>query len=322
MKSIAALLILSLLPVYGLGEIRFTRRNAAGNYVVSDTSVPVPGTPYMLAINPVTNLPGFMPMGWEFKPGDPTTSVNLSDDFYDWMGSEYMSISDANLAIADMQGEIDSISLTPGPQGPTGPTGAAGTNGTNGADGATGPTGPKGDPGEDGIDGVNGLDGIDGEQGPQGVAGNDGAKGDKGDRGDTGLQGIQGIQGLTGAKGDTGSTGSAGPKGDTGDQGPIGLTGAPGAAATNPATLLGTVNVTETAVVAIAAGVRKVTVTVSGVVVGGNYLLFPTGSTPAGYALADVVATGANTLQVTITVPLIVLGGSYTIPCRVVRINY
>jgi len=89
-------------------------------------------------------------------------------------------------------------------------------------------------------------------------------------------------------------------------------------------TLLGTVTVAETATIAILAGVRKVTVAVPpayGVVTGGNYLLFPTGATPVGYALADVVATAANTLQVTVTTPAIVLGGSYSIPCRLVRIN-
>jgi len=100
-----------------------------------------------------------------------------------------------------------------------------------------------------------------------------------------------------------------GLKGDTGPSG---------------ATLLGTVTITETAAIAIAAGVRKVNVAIPsamGVVVGGNYLLFPVGATPAGYAIADVVATAGNVLQVTMTVPLITLGASYSIPCRLVRIN-
>jgi len=150
------------------------------------------------------------------------------------------------------------------------------------------------------------------------VAAGAGVAGPKGDTGATG------SHGATGAKGDTGSTGA---KGDTGSQGATGAQGAAGAKGdTGPsgATLLGTVTITETAVLAIAAGVRKVTVAVPsamGVVVGGNYLLFPTGATPAGYAIADVVATAANTLQVTMTVPLIALGASYSIPCRLVRIN-
>lgn len=81
------------------------------------------------------------------------------------------------------------------------------------------------------------------------------------------------------------------------------------------------VTIGETAVVAILAGVRKVTLNVTGVTTGSNYLLFPISATPAGYALADVVATAANTLQVTITVPAIVIGGSYSIPCRLVKLS-
>jgi len=81
------------------------------------------------------------------------------------------------------------------------------------------------------------------------------------------------------------------------------------------------VTIGETAVIAILAGVRKVTVSVTGVAAGSNYLLFPISATPAGYAIADVVATAANTLQVTITVPAIALGQSYSIPCRVIRLS-
>ena len=86
------------------------------------------------------------------------------------------------------------------------------------------------------------------------------------------------------------------------------------------AQLLGTVTVTETAVIALSAGVRKVTVTAPGAVVGGNYLLFPTAATPANYALADVVCVVAGQLQVSVTAPILALGATYSFTCRLVKI--
>ncbi len=75
-----------------------------------------------------------------------TDSIGLSDDFYDWLASPdgYMPRAEAESTRADLQDQIDNISLTPGPTGATGATGAAGTNGTNGTNGATGATGPAG----------------------------------------------------------------------------------------------------------------------------------------------------------------------------------
>lgn len=181
---------------------------------------------------------------------------------------------------AQMNAAMSAISLTPGPQGATGQTGSQG---------------------------------VQGVPGPQGIAGTAGSKGDKGDKGDVGAQGPGGTTGATGA------------------QGPIGLTGATGAAGSNASVTsanvqaavgysivyLSNVTISETAVLAISAGVRKVTITgVTGIVAGDRVVLTPVSATPAGYALADVVATAANTLQVTLTVPLIALGASYSIVCK------
>ncbi|MFH1726000.1 MAG: hypothetical protein ABII00_15440 [Elusimicrobiota bacterium] len=85
-----------------------------------------------------------------------------------------------------IQEQIDTIELTPGPQGDTGPMGPQGDQGDIGP---IGPQGEKGDTGEQGI------------QGP---------KGDKGD---------------TGPKGDTGDIGPTGPQGPQGDTGPMGPAG-------------------------------------------------------------------------------------------------
>lgn len=115
------------------------------------------------------------------------------------------------------------------------------------------------------------------------------------------------------ARGPAGKDGKDGAKGDTGAKGDA------GAAAT---TLLGTLTITETATVAIAAGLRRVTVTTPaawGVAVGQDILLCPTGLV-AGYAVHNAIVTAANMLQVTLTVPLISIGVTYTIACRARRL--
>ncbi len=147
----------------------------------------------------------------------------------------------------DLQNQINTIELTPGPKGDTGPAGPQGPKGDTGATGATGPQGPKGDTGATGATGpqgpkgdtgLTGAKGDTGSTGPQGPAGNDGADGamgatgPQGPKGDTGPQGPPGadstVAGPPGPKGDTGPQGLPGfqgPKGDTGPQGPAGADG-------------------------------------------------------------------------------------------------
>lgn len=233
-----------------------------------------------------------------------------------------------------------------GPQGATGPTGPQGPKGDTGARGPTGDTGPKGDTGatgEQGPTGSSGAVGATGATGPQGLVGATGP---------TGAQGIQGVQGPTGATGATGPTGpitgliTAGSNvtitGSGTSASPFVISSQQMGASSNSQNgymsmadkakldslpngpvnqLVGTVTVTETAAIALSAGVRKVTVSATGAVVGGNYLLFPTAATPAGYALADVVCVTPNQLQVTVTAPLLAIGASYSITCRLVKIN-
>ncbi len=98
----------------------------------------------------------------------------------------------------NLQGQIDTIELTPGPKGDKGDkgdTGSAGADGTNGVDGYTpikgtdyfdGAPGADGLPGTDGTNGVDGYTPIKGTDYFDGVAG---PKGDKGDKGDTGSAG-------------------------------------------------------------------------------------------------------------------------------------
>lgn len=96
---------------------------------------------------------------------------------------------EASGALATKQyvdGLIETIELTPGPQGPTGPAGPQGP---------IGETGPQGEPG------IQGPQGIQGETGPQGPQGK---TGEIGPTGPQGPQGIQGIQGPIGPQGEPG----------------------------------------------------------------------------------------------------------------------
>lgn len=89
----------------------------------------------------------------------------------------------------------------------------------------------------------------------------------------------------------------------------------------SPKVSLGTVTVTQTATLALSAGIRSVTLTVQGVLKDDDILLFPTAALPAGYAIHNVVATAANTIVVTFMAPLLALGASFTIACRVVALR-
>ncbi|MYZ41417.1 collagen-like protein [Schauerella aestuarii] len=185
--------------------------------------------------------------------------------------------------------------------GTDGKDGQPGQDGQQGVAGPVGPTGPKGE---------------QGERGPQGPAGEQGIPGAVGAKGETGSIGATGAPGAAGPKGDAGATGVQGPQGATGPQG---IPGAKGDAGPSPLVTLGNITVTQTATVAIAAGVRTLTFTgVSGLQAGDNVLLFPTSPLPAGVAIHSAIATANGTLQVTLTAPLLAIGGTYSIPCRVV----
>lgn len=168
-----------------------------------------------------------------------------------------------------------------------------------GATGATGAQGPMGLQGPAGLTGAIGPTGADGMQGP------------------TGPTGPQGVKGDTGAIGPKGDKGDKGDTGNTGAQGPIGLTGVAG-------TVLGNITVSETALIAITAGARRVTVTTPagyGVAPGQNLIAFPL-SVPNGlYAIHDVIPTAANTISVGVSAPLLAVGMSYSIQCRLVKIT-
>jgi len=166
--------------------------------------------------------------------------------------------------------------------------GKDGTNGTNGTNG------------RDGVDGKNGVDGKAGTNGIDGQSAYDIAK----SLGYSGTK-AQFIASLVGAGGKDGKDGSNGSDGRS------------------ASALLGTVNLGQTATVAISAGTRRLPITIPagwGVVAGDALMALPS-ATIAGYAIHDVVAVSPTSISVGFTAPLLAIGASFTIPLRIARLN-
>jgi hypothetical protein len=91
----------------------------------------------------------------------------------------------------------------------------------------------------------------------------------------------------------------------------------------NASALLGTVAVAQTAAVVIAAGVRRLAITIPaslGVAAGDSLTLCPTQAL-AGYAIHDVVAVSSTSLSVGLSGPLLAVGASFSINCKLFRLN-
>jgi hypothetical protein len=84
--------------------------------------------------------------------------------------------------------------------------------------------------------------------------------------------------------------------------------------------VLGTVAIAQTATIAIAAGVRNVSVNVTGLAAGENVLLQPTTTPPAGYLIGHPIAR-AGILDVPVFAPAMIINASYSIPARVLAIR-
>lgn len=176
-----------------------------------------------------------------------------------------------------------------------------------------------------------------------------------GDAGWTDLISVAALTGPAGGNGTNGTNGSAGAAGKNvqlqatatmiqwrllGDSTWIdlvalsalkGAPGDPGAAGAAGATLVGSVTLGQTAGIAIALGIREVSVAMAGAVVGARYIAFcdsyrlnggaSTPGRPAGYAIIDCVCNVAGTVIISINAPLLAIGASYALTCSIVRIN-
>lgn len=204
----------------------------------------------------------------------------------------------------------------------------ASLKGQQGDQGTQGLKGDKGDTGDTGLRGEQGPPGAVGPAGPTGAKGDTGSIGAAGPKGDAGIAGQNGATGPAGAKGDTGAAGAQGPqglKGDTGAQGVKGDTGASGAA------LTGQVVIGQTAAIAIALGIREITVSLAGTVVGERYIAFArsyrlnggaaVAGRPPGYTILDCACNVAGQVTVSLNAPLLAIGSSYAITTDVVKVN-
>lgn len=273
-------------------------------------------------------------------PGSPSNSIGANGDFYvdtdnnRFFGPKSSGTWSGFVSMVGIQGPI-------GPTGASGGVGPAGSQGIQGISGSQGIQGPAGSAGSIGAAGIDGKTLLNGSGAPSGSLG---ATGDfyidktawtiygpktigTGWGSATNIIGPSGAAATVSVGAVTGIAAGQSPTvTNTGTSSaavlafaiPAGATGATGPAGT---TLVGTATITETAALAINAGLRKVNVTVSGVVAGGCYAFVPTSATPAGYAIHDVVATATNTLQCTLSVPLIVLGATYSIVGKVFRLG-
>ncbi|MGA1800183.1 hypothetical protein VH567_15540 [Sphingomonas sp. 4RDLI-65] len=154
--------------------------------------------------------------------------------------------------------------------------------------------------GRNGKDGSNGADGKAGTNGVDGQSAYDIAR-------SLGYGGTktQWLATLVGAAGKDGKDGTNGADGK------------------NASALLGTVNLTQTATVAISAGTRRLIVAIPagwGVGAGDPLMALPS-ATVAGYAVHDVVAVSPTSISVGFTAPLLAIGASFTIPLRIARLN-
>ena len=131
--------------------------------------------------------------------------------------------------------------------------------------------------------------------------GKDGATGPQGVKGDTGAQGIQGV------KGDTGDTGAAGA-----------------AAPTNGRlTLIGNVTVTETTLLSLALGMKRMTLSLTGIATAdmGKLVVIPNGTSTTGCEVQNAYPVAANSVSIGYFTPALGLGATYTIPVSVYRIT-
>jgi len=189
--------------------------------------------------------------------------------------------------------------------------------------------------------GARGPAGSKGDTGPAGAAGSAGPAGAKGDTGAVGATGPAGQNGATGPQGLKGDTGATGPAGSSASATPLGTATpkAPGIAtpgtSANAAhedhvhplqsgvlTLIGNVSISETLLVSLAVGMKRMTLTLAGVALGDKLLAIPNGAPTTGCEVVNAYP-GASAGQVSIGyyTPLLGIGATYSIPVSIYRIS-
>lgn len=178
---------------------------------------------------------------------------------------------------------------------------------------------------------------LGGKAGPKGDKGDPGpastVPGPKGDKGDAGAAStVAGPKGDKGDKGDPGSNATATPLASNAPQ-PLGasaLIGSSSAAAredhvhplpSGRLAFLGNVTVSETTLLSLALGMKRMTLSLSGVTTADRLVFVPTGVPTAGCEAVNVYASAANQVTVAYFVPALGVGATYSIPIAVYRIT-
>lgn len=171
-----------------------------------------------------------------------------------------------------------------------------------------------------------------GAPGKPGKDGKDGAKGDigqQGPKGEVGAQGPKGDAGLTGPQGASGSSAAATPLGSAAPKA-LGTAsaGSSGNASredhVHPANLqlVGNVVVSETLLLALALGMKRMTLPLTGVTVAdmGKLIALPNGTPTAGCEVQNAYPVATNSVSIGYYTPALGLAATYTIPVSVYRI--
>jgi hypothetical protein len=86
-------------------------------------------------------------------------------------------------------------------------------------------------------------------------------------------------------------------------------------------TLLGNVTVTETLLVSLAVGMKRMNLALSGVTTGDRLLAIPNGAPTSGCEVVNAYPATANNVSIGYYTPLLGIGTTYTIPVSVYRIS-
>ena len=84
--------------------------------------------------------------------------------------------------------------------------------------------------------------------------------------------------------------------------------------------LVGNVTVTETLLVSLSLGMKRMTLALSGVTTGDKLLAIPNGAPSTGCEVVNAYPASANNVSIGYYVPALGIGATYTIPVSVYRI--
>lgn len=85
-------------------------------------------------------------------------------------------------------------------------------------------------------------------------------------------------------------------------------------------TFVGNVTVSETLLISLSLGMKRMALTLSGVASGDRLLAVPAGAPSVGCEVVNAYPAGANSVSIGYYVPALGIGATYTIPVAVYKI--